>query len=503
MLEEELNKEMKKLNNEAQDYNPSFFLFRTRKPKLPFKLAENLQDRLSDVKGIDEVREEIEEVVKMLKSPEKYESAGAKLIRGILLIGKPGTGKTLLARALAGESGINFIYVAASEFDKSLVGMGNKLVKKLFQMARDNQPCIIFIDEIDTLLHTGRRSGKFSTSFERGLINTFLAEMDGFQKRDHIFVLGATNSEKDLDKAALRPGRFDKIIHVPIPDKIGRKDIFDLYLKKINLPIKGVSSTVLSQMTPGFTGADIENMVNTAIINAVDVDKKFLDREDFEGARDRIVLGIKRKIKKKDLHARNLLQTAVHEAGHTLVCFKDKFCKEGMHKVTIIPRGEQKGKTSTLIDDMEGTKEEFISMIDMSLGGLLAEEIYFGSEKVGVGCGNDLSRATNLAKSMVKQYAMDSLFGYMVVEDDYIVSHRISTDTRNVLDTSVGNILKQRTAVVKEILNNNLEELKNLSQKLVEYEELNKNDIEKILAGKEPDRGGNGGSNIYSGALAI
>lgn len=299
--------------------------------------------------------------------------------------------------------------------------------------------------------------------------------------------MGATNSEKDLDKAALRPGRFDKIIHVPLPDKIGRRDIFDLYLKKIKMPLKEISSDSLSQMTPGFTGAEIENMINTAIIGAVDVDKKYLSKEDFEDARDRVVLGIKRRIKEKN-NVRSLLQTAVHEAGHTLVCYKDKFCKNGIHKVTIVPRGDSKGKTSTLIDDIEGTKEEFISMIDMSLAGLIAEELYFGSEKVSVGCGNDLSRATNLAKSMVKLYAMDNGFGYMVVEDDYIVSHRISGNTRNSLDVSVDNILKQRTAIVKEILKTNIGELKTLSQKLVEYEELNKSDIDNILTGQEPDR---------------
>ena len=300
--------------------------------------------------------------------------------------------------------------------------------------------------------------------------------------------MGATNSEKDLDKAALRPGRFDKIIHVPVPDKNGRKDIFDLYLNRIKMPMnKDISSEILSKMTPGFTGAEIENMVNTAIISAVDYDKQFISRQDFEDARDRVVLGIKRRLKNSTVNVRSLLQTAIHEAGHTLVCYKDKICNKGIHKVTVIPRGESKGKTSTLLDDMEGTKEEFLSMIDMSLAGLIAEELYFGTEKVGVGCGNDLSRATNLAKRMVKQYAMDNKFGYMVVEDDYIVSHRISGDTRNELDVSVANILKQRSFLVKENLKESITDLKTLAQKLVEYEELNRSDIEKILTGREVD----------------
>ncbi len=311
--------------------------------------------------------------------------------------------------------------------------------------------------------------------------------MDGFKQRDHIFVMGATNSEKDLDKAALRPGRFDKVIIVPIPDKNGRKDIFDLYLNKIKMPILDISSDLLSKMTPGFTGAEIENMVNTAIISAVDHEKTVISKEDFEDARDRVVLGIKRKIKQSSTNVRSLLQTAIHEAGHTLICYKDKICNKGIHKVTIIPRGESKGKTATLLEDMEGTREEFLSMIDMSLAGRIAEEIYFGHEKVGVGCGNDLSRATALAKRMVKQYAMDKKFGYMVVEDDYKVSHRISGDTRNDLDYAVSNILHQRTSLIKESLNSNIMDLKTLAQKLVEYEELSRSDIEKILTGQDVD----------------
>jgi ATP-dependent Zn protease len=307
--------------------------------------------------------------------------------------------------------------------------------------------------------------------------------MDGFSSRDYIFVLGATNSEKDLDKAAMRPGRFDKIIYVPLPDKKGRQEIFNLYLNKIKLPVMGITTETLSKMTPGFTGAEIENMVNTTIINAVNMNKKSISKEDFEDARDRLVMGIKRKVNQKNVRA--LLQSAVHEAGHTLVCYKDRICKPGIHKVSIVPHGESRSKTSTLHDDMEGTKEEFISMIDKSIAGLIAEEIFFGSDKVSVGCGNDLNRATSLAKSMVKRYAMNKEFGYMVVEDDMIVSHKISGDTRNELDKATSNILKQRSSIIKEILQNNIVELKNLTQNLVEYEELSKFDIERILSGKE------------------
>lgn len=203
----------------------------TKQPE--FRIATDVKERLSDVKGMNEIKDEIQEVIHMLQDPETYENAGANLVKGILLMGKPGTGKTLLAKALAGESGVKFIYCNGADFDKTYIGQGSKTVKKLFSLAKANEPCIVFIDEIDSLLHKGRRSGKYSSSDDRGIINTFLAEMDGFNKRNHIFVLGATNSEKDLDSAAIRPGRFDRLINVPLPDSKGRQEIFDYYIKKV------------------------------------------------------------------------------------------------------------------------------------------------------------------------------------------------------------------------------------------------------------------------------
>lgn len=200
-----------------------------------FQVIKEMPERLSDVKGMTEIKDEIAEIVNMLKNPDVYQNAGAKMVRGILLMGKPGTGKTLLARALAGETNINFIFCNGADFDKTYVGQGSNAIRKLFKTARKNQPCIIFIDEIDSLLHKGRRSGKYSSSNDRSLINTFLSEMDGFNKRDHIFVMGATNSEKDLDKAATRPGRFDKLINVPLPDSKGREELFDFYIGKVRI----------------------------------------------------------------------------------------------------------------------------------------------------------------------------------------------------------------------------------------------------------------------------
>src|SRR5690349_15331938 len=228
--------------------------------------AKNIKERLENIKGIDEVKEEIEQLIWMIKDPQKYITAGAKLHKGILLCGKPGTGKTLIARAIAGEAGVNFIYMTGSDFDEMFVGLGASRIRKLFKKARQNTPCIIFIDEIDSLMSSSRRSTEHSSS--RATLNQFLAEMDGFDKLDHIFVIGATNHEKELDPAAIRPGRFDKKIHLNVPDEDGRIDIINFYLERIKLIKENLDSNYLAKLTPGFTGAEIENLVNLSIIHA-------------------------------------------------------------------------------------------------------------------------------------------------------------------------------------------------------------------------------------------
>ncbi len=239
-------------------------------------------------------------------------------------------------------------------------------------------------------------------------------------------------------------------------------------------------------MTPGFTGAEIENMVNIGIINAVEAGQGEIKKSDFEEARDRVVLGIKKRVQKKNI--KNLIQTAIHEAGHTLVCYKNAECNKKLHKVSIIPRGDKKGITSTLSDDnFQGTKEDFSILIDRSLGGTIAEELYFGKDKTSVGCGSDLSRATNLAKKMVQEWAMNKDFGYMVVEDKGEVSHKIAGSTRNDLDSAVDKIIQEASERVNDLLKENLDDLKNLAQKLAEYEELSKEDLDAILRDKSSE----------------
>lgn len=356
--------------------------------KIEIKTAKDIKTRLDDVKGMDEIKGEIKDIISMLQNPDKYRAKGAKLPKGILLFGDPGTGKTLLARAIAGESNVNFIFCSGSDFDEMYVGVGAKRVRQLFKEARLHSPCIIFIDEVDSLLAGSRRTaGEHSSS--RGTINQILAEMDGFEKNDNIMVIGATNHEDSLDSAAVRPGRFDKKIHVPHPDKNGRAEIFQLYLDKIKKsPL--VKAMKLAEMTPGFTGAEIENLVNVAITEAVHNGKPEADLNDFEFSRDRIMMGIERK--NLSMSEKDRLATAIHEAGHALACYYNKHASK-LYKATIVSRGGSLGATYMVPgDDTEQSrnKAQILAHIDVAMGGHVAEKLLIGSEKISSGCGSDL-----------------------------------------------------------------------------------------------------------------
>lgn len=353
----------------------------------------------------------------MIKSPNKYRVAGANLHKGILLCGPPGTGKTLIARAVAGESGVNFIFLTGSDFDEMFVGVGASRLRKLFKVAKKNKPCIIFIDEIDSLLAGTRRSSEHSSS--RSTLNQFLAEMDGFNQTEDIFVIGATNHENDLDPAAIRPGRFDKKIHITLPDEKGRKEIINFYLNKIKLNKENLNENMLSKMTPGFSGAEIENLVNISTIHAINHKKLDLDMTDINEARDRILMGIARK--NTSFSEKRRYFTSLHEAGHTLMCYKDSLCRKTLQKVTIIPRGSAEGVTLFLTNEEEemGAKSEFLSMVDIAMGGHVAEELIYGNDHVTAGCSSDLEKATSIAQNMVKKYGMygDSV-GFIYVQDE-------------------------------------------------------------------------------------
>jgi ATP-dependent metalloprotease len=409
----------------------------------------------------------------MIKNPKGYIEAGAKLHKGILLAGKPGTGKTLIARAIAGEAGINFIFLTGSDFDEMFVGVGASRLRKLFKTARKNKPCMIFIDEIDSLLAGSRRAGEHSSS--RATLNQFLAEMDGFSKFEEVYVLGATNHERDLDSAAVRPGRFDKTIHINVPDEEGRKDIIKFYLEKVKLNKDSLNVDYISKLTPGFTGAEIENLINLSIIRAVNLNKNEVDVEDIIESRDRVLMGIARK--KYNVSDKRRYATSLHEAGHTLVCYKDERCRKTLDKVTIIPRGHAEGVTFMLNDeDALNSKTEFLTSIDTAMGGHVAEELIYGSDHVTAGCSSDLGKATQIAQMMIKQFGMyGSDVGYIYVKDEgYVWEDDILSDKyKSMIDKTVQNILKESHDRVYNLLKENANELKNIAQKVFQYDTLN------------------------------
>lgn len=355
-----------------------------------FKKAKDVEQRLDDVKGIDEIRDEIQDLIKMIKNPQQYTEKGAKLHKGVLLHGNPGTGKTLLSRAIAGEAGTSFLYCTGSNFDEMYVGVGAKRVRELFAEARKQKPCIIFIDEIDTLLSKSRRYGSEHSS-SRATINAMLTEMDGFEANEQVMVIGATNHEDSLDPAAVRPGRFDKKIHVPAPDVNGRTDIFNIYLAKIAKDDK-IEAKKLATMTPGFTGAEIENLVNTAITHAVNEGKELAELSDFEYARDRIMMGIERR--KLSMSEKERLNTSIHECGHAITCYYTEGSNK-LYKATIVARGGSLGATFMVpneSDSLSLTKEKVLARIDVAMGGHVAEELFIGEKFVTTGCGSDLQR---------------------------------------------------------------------------------------------------------------
>jgi ATP-dependent metalloprotease len=330
----------------------------------------------------------------------------------------------------------------------------------------------------------------YSTSEDRSIINSFLTEMDGFVQNENIFVLGATNDVDNLDQAALRPGRFDKILHIPKPDKKGRSEIFNLYLNKItNIKLsEDLTNEFLSTVTPGFSGAEIQNIVNLALIEAVDSNSETISKKHFQEAIDRTILGIKYKYKKSKT-LRYLLQKAIHEAGHTLVCYKNTICKNSLHKSSISSRGSTEGTTSYILsqEDMDDTKQELAVLIDVSVAGIVAEELYFGDNKISTGCGKDINRAYSYAESMVKRFGMSPLdYGYMVIKEQHF-QHKISGETRIIVDSAASDIIEKSSVRVRNILNENINDLLKLTRYLLEYEELDKNDIFNILEGKELD----------------
>jgi len=431
--------------------------------------AEESDKKFTDVVGIDDYREELEELVMQLRESVKYREAGAKLPSGILLSGPPGTGKTLLAKAIASEADAKFFYSSGSDYDEQYVGLGAKRVRELFTQARQERAAVIFIDEIDVL---GGQRNSAEPGWARQTLNQLLVEMDGIgsERHSNMIVIGATNFEQSLDKALMRPGRFDKVIHLQLPDVHGRQEILDYYIKKIQS--FNVDTETIARGTTGFSGADLENLVNTAIINSVNHGRNNATMEDFDWAKDRILMGSERPnfMTEPDKKA-----TAYHEMGHTLVALFTKGAQD-LYKVTILPRGHALGVTQLLpTSQYEYTVENLFAQIDVAMGGRVAEELIYGERLTSTGCSSDLKNATNLAYQAVAALGMGK-DSKLVMNPDMV-----STQTKDLVDKEVKDILDASYQRVKTLLTINLQLLEDISMRLYELETMNRPEVDEFV----------------------
>jgi len=451
-------------------------------------LPETSVKKFSDVLGCDEAKAELEEIVDYLKNPERFTRLGGTLPKGVLLTGPPGTGKTLLAKAIAGEAGVPFFYRAGSEFEEMFVGVGSRRVRALFNAAKKKSPCIIFIDEIDAV----GGSRKHYENHTRKTLNQLLVEMDGFEANEGIIVLAATNLPETLDPALTRPGRFDRHVVVPAPDLKGRQEILQYYLK--DKPVDdAVQVSVIARGTPGFSGADLFNLVNTASIKAAMDNKDKLDNELLEYAKDKIMMGVERKSMVLTEEGRTL--TAYHESGHALVAMKTKGAMP-IHKATIMPRGDSLGMTFQLPehkDETSQTLKQMLAELDVCMGGRVAEELVFGPEQVTSGARGDIRQATAVARRMVTEYGFSEELGPV-----YLASRNQNTETDRLVDLEVKRLLLDAYKRAKTLLQNNEKELHKLAQALLEKETMNASEIEEAL---EDDKGSSSsGSTVQADA---
>lgn len=453
------------------------------------KLLNNQQKRITfkDVAGVEEPKEELQEIIEFLKDPQKFQKLGGKIPKGVLMMGPPGTGKTLLAKAVAGEANVPFFSISGSDFVEMFVGVGASRVRDLFEQGKKNAPCIIFIDEIDAVgRHRGAGLGGGHDEREQTL-NQLLVEMDGFESNDGVILMASTNRPDVLDPALLRPGRFDRQVVVSYPDVRGREGILKVHTRKIPLDEK-VDVNIIARGTPGFTGADLANLVNEAALVAARNDKKVVTLKDLEFAKDKVMMGPERRSMVMTDKERRL--TAIHEAGHALVGMNIPE-SDPVHKVTIVPRGRALGVTFFLPEqDILGrTKEELLAMIANSMGGRIAEELFIG--QITTGASNDIEKATEVARAMVCQYGMSELgplaFGKkeeQIFLGREIAQHRdFSEDTAIRIDQEVNKIVSQQYARAKQILEDNREAMERLTEALLEHESLDNAQMRRVIAG--------------------
>ncbi|WP_317277418.1 ATP-dependent zinc metalloprotease FtsH [Kordiimonas aestuarii] len=460
------------------------------------RLLTEKQGRVTfeDVAGIEEAKEELEEIVDFLKDPQKFQRLGGKIPKGALLVGPPGTGKTLLARAIAGEANVPFFTISGSDFVEMFVGVGASRVRDMFEQAKKNAPCIIFIDEIDAVgRHRGAGLGGGNDEREQTL-NQLLVEMDGFEANEGIIILAATNRPDVLDPALLRPGRFDRQVVVPNPDINGREKILSVHMKKVPLA-PDVDVNTIARGTPGFSGADLMNLVNEAALLAARRGKKIVAMSEFEAAKDKVMMGSERRSMVMTEDEKKL--TAYHEGGHALVSLHCK-SSDPIHKATIIPRGRALGMVMRLPerDEYSQSREKMHDNLAIAMGGRVAEEIIFGHEKVTSGASSDIQYATNLARNMVTRWGMSDKLGplqYAANEEEVFLGHsvsrqqNVSEDTARLIDQEVKAFVEGANDRAKNILQDNLDDLHTLAGALLEYETLSGGEIKAILNG-EPIR---------------
>ncbi|WP_137154718.1 ATP-dependent zinc metalloprotease FtsH [Rhizobium sp. FKL33] len=449
-----------------------------------------------DVAGIDEAKQDLEEVVEFLRDPQKFQRLGGRIPRGVLLVGPPGTGKTLTARAVAGEANVPFFTISGSDFVEMFVGVGASRVRDMFDQAKKNAPCIIFIDEIDAVgRHRGAGLGGGNDEREQTL-NQLLVEMDGFEQNEGVIIIAATNRPDVLDPALLRPGRFDRQITVPNPDVNGREKILKVHVRNVPLA-PNVDLKVMARGTPGFSGADLMNLVNEAALLAARRNKRLVTMAEFEDAKDKVMMGAERKsLAMTPEEKRN---TAYHEAGHAIIALKLAGAIDPIHKATIIPRGRALGMVMTLpeSDRYNWTYEKAIARLTMLFGGREAEIITFGPEKVTTGASGDIQMATGLARSMVMEWGMSEKLGrvrYRSNEQEVFLGHSVSQstnmsdETAKLIDEEVRRLIEEGETSARNIITENRDQFIAIAEALLEFETLTGDELRDLMNGKPPSR---------------
>jgi cell division protease FtsH len=448
-----------------------------------------------DVAGVDEAKQDLHEIVEFLRDPGKYQRLGGRIPRGVLLVGPPGTGKTLIARAVAGEANVPFFTISGSDFVEMFVGVGASRVRDMFEQAKKNAPCIIFIDEIDAVgRHRGAGLGGGNDEREQTL-NQLLVEMDGFEANEGVILIAATNRPDVLDPALLRPGRFDRQVIVPNPDVVGREQILKVHARKVPLA-PDVDLKVVARGTPGFSGADLMNLVNEAALTAARRNKRMVTQAEFEEAKDKVMMGAERK--SLVMTEEEKMLTAYHEGGHAIVAF-NVVATDPVHKATIIPRGRALGMVMQLPerDKMSMSLEQMTSRLAIMMGGRVAEELIFGREKVTSGASSDIEQATRLARMMVTRWGLSDKLGtvaYGENQDEVFLgmsvsrTQNVSESTAQTIDSEIRRLVEEGYNEATKILTEKRADLEALAKGLLEYETLSGDEIKDLLDGKPPNR---------------